>query len=225
MGGIETAGSKRRAAAGFPGANAVGGLLLCGGRSARMGSDKALLPLGDRRLIELPLAVLAEVAGATRLAVGREPRYSELGLEQVLDDAAWSGAGPVAGLLAGLEAATTEWVCVLACDMPRASAALLRELLARATAEDLDACLLRTEQGVEPLFAVYRRSCAPAIRRALERGRYKMTGFHEGTIDGRPLRIGELAVGAEGAAAAANLNTLDELAGERRRRGVAERAS
>lgn len=187
-----------------------------------MGSDKALLPLAGRRLIDFPLAALAQVAGSTALAVGSAERYGELGLEQLLDDPAWGDAGPLAGLLAGLEAASTEWLCVLACDMPRADADQLRALLARAVAEDLDACLLSTEQGVEPLFAVYRRTCAPAVRTALAAGERRMTAFHAGRFGERELRVGVLSVAGEGNRAAANLNTLPEVEGERRRLGAEE---
>lgn len=187
-----------------------------------MGSDKALMPLDGRRLIDFPLEALERVAGETALAVGREQRYPELGLPRVFDDPAFTDGGPLAGLLAGLESSVPEWVCVLACDMPRADGALLNDLLARARADDLDACLLRTEHGLEPLFAVYRTTCAPAIRAALTAGERRMVSFHAGVVDGRPLSIGELSVEAGRAAAAANLNTAEDLDGERARRDEAE---
>ena len=91
----------RPAGGGGPDRTQVSGLVLCGGHSRRMGSDKALLPLGGQRLIDFPLGALAQVAGSTSLAVGSTERYGELGLSQVLDDPAWGDAGPLAGLLAG----------------------------------------------------------------------------------------------------------------------------
>jgi molybdopterin-guanine dinucleotide biosynthesis protein A len=128
-------------------------------------------------------------------------------------------AGPLAGLLAGLEAARTEWVAVLACDMPRASAGALRELLAEARRSDLDLCLADLPRGSQPMLAVYRRRCAPAVRAALEAGQRRMVAFHALAVDGRPLRAGTLALADAGAAL--NLNTPADLAAEIAREGGA----
>jgi molybdopterin-guanine dinucleotide biosynthesis protein A len=202
---------------GVPAPAEVTGVLLCGGASRRMGRDKARIELADRGLIEYPLAALREVAARVVLATGTRPRYAELGHEAVLDGLA--DGGPLAGLLAGLEAARTEWVAVLACDMPRAGAGVLRELLARAAKDDLDACLLGIERGTQPMLAVYRASCAPAVRRALERGERRMVSFLDGTVaesgGARRLRVAALPAGEIGAGEAAlNLNTPEELAAE-----------
>jgi molybdenum cofactor guanylyltransferase len=212
----------------------VTGVLLCGGESRRMGRDKAWIELTrtgielarERRLIEYPLRALREVSDRVVLATGTQPRYGDLGHESVLD--AVVGGGPLAGLLAGLEAARTEWVAVLACDMPRASGDLLRALLSRAEARDLDVCLFEIERGTQPMLAVYRARCATAVRRALERGERRMVSFWSETIDdgagARALRIGTLCAGELGPAgelgsdAALNLNTPEELAGELERR-------
>lgn len=208
-----------------PGPSEVTGLLLCGGESRRMGRDKAGIELsGSRRLIEYPLRALGEVADRVLLATGAGPRYEDLGRESVLDAA--TDGGPLAGLLAGLEAASTEWVAVLACDMPRAGADVLRALLARAAERDLDGCLFEIERGTQPMLAVYRAHCAQAVRRALERGERRMVSFWSETVDDgagpRPLRIGTLREGelvAGGSAdAALNLNTPEELARELERR-------
>ena len=95
--------------------------VLCGGRSRRMGRDKALLRLGDQTLLERTVGVLSRLAPRVYLACGAEERYAELGLECVLDRL------PDGGPLAGLEAALTRlqadgggWLGILACDMPRA---------------------------------------------------------------------------------------------------------
>jgi molybdopterin-guanine dinucleotide biosynthesis protein A len=198
----------------------VTGVLVCGGESRRMGEDKARLELAGRPLLAYPLAALREVAGRVVLASGAAPRYGELGLETVLD--AFEGGGPLAGLLAGLEGATTEWVAVLACDLPRANAGALRALLAEAEREGLDVCLLELERGTQPLFGVYRRRCAEAVRAALEAGERRMVAFHGRSAGGAPLRVGSLGAGRLGGPELAlNLNTPGELAAERARIGGA----
>ena len=122
------------------------------------------------------------------LACGERERYAETGRELVLDR--YPDTGPLAGLEAGLaRIAETEgraWVAVLACDMPQACVDLLAAIYEEARVRDADACLLRSEFGLEPLYAIYHTRCLPAVRRALEAGRRKMTSFHRG--------FGELAV-------------------------------
>jgi len=206
-----------RGSDGVPARDQVTGVCLCGGGSRRMGRDKALLPLGERRLIDYPLEALGAVAGRTVLACGERPRYAELGLPLALDTG--PGAGPLRGLLAGLEAARTPWVVALACDMPRASAGALEALLGHAARCELDACLAETERGTQPLFAAYRSHCAPAVRAALERGERRLVAFHgEPFVPAsgapRPLRIGSLRL-EERAGEALNVNTPEELRAER----------
>ncbi len=201
------------------------GLLLCGGQSRRMGTDKALVDLEGHRLIEYPLAVLRAVCADVVLACGPTRRYQELGHQLALDPI--DDGGPLAGLVAGLEAARAagaEWVAVLACDMPRADARVLGALLERARRRELDACLLGVEAGVEPAYAVYRVRCAPAARRALLDGRRRLVSFRDESVDGRPLSIEvlpESALEAGAAAASAlNLNTREDLERERRARAA-----
>lgn len=192
---------------GVPASEDVTGVLLCGGESRRMGRDKAMLEFAGRRLIEYPLAALRGVAGTVLIASGRSPRYAEFGLRIVLDTD--DDVGPLGGLLAGLTAARTKWVAVLACDMPRASSAVLSALLAEALRKDLDACLLELERGTQPMFAVYRREvCARAVRDAIARGERRMVSFHSELRLG-VLRASELGPQVEGEAT--NVNTPDEL--------------
>jgi molybdopterin-guanine dinucleotide biosynthesis protein A len=181
-----------------------------------MGADKARMLLAGRALMEYPLKVLREVAGEVVLATGSEPRYEDLGLSCVLDPVA--DGGPLAGIASGLEAAeerSCTYVACLACDMPRASVRSLTALLERAEKLALDACLLETESGLEPLFAVYHRSCLAPVRAALSRGERRAIAFHGERVDGRPLRIGVVDakhLGEDGCAR--NLNTPQEWHGE-----------
>jgi len=100
------------------------GLVLCGGRSARMGRDKALLPWGGTAdLLGHAVARLASVTGDVALLCGPERRYADRGVAVVTDLGAEGGA--IAGLLAGLEHAAGRPVLLLAVDLPLAPARLL----------------------------------------------------------------------------------------------------
>lgn len=183
------------------------GAVLCGGESRRMGADKARLELRGRSLLAGAAQVVGAVADRVVLASGAGPRYPELGLDEVPDRV--PGGGPLAGLEAVLEVASSEgfaWVLAVACDMPGLEEGVLSRLVDEARRTGADACLLQSPEGVEPLYAVYHRRCHAAVRRALERGERRMIAFHP------EVRVATLAVAG---ASARNLNTPDELRAER----------
>jgi len=196
------------------GPDAAVGVLLCGGKSLRMGRDKARLELDGSALMDYPLRALRAVTDTIVLACGPVPRYASLGLDLALDPLV--DGGPLAGLVAGLDAARergAEWALVLACDMPRAEGRILQALLARARERRLDACLLGLERGSQPTFGVYHVRCAAAARAALEAGERRLIAFHAAQVDGRPLRIEAARASDLGAGedVARNVNTRDEL--------------
>ena len=167
------------------------GVVLCGGKSLRMGSDKASLHLAGATLLERAVELLDSIANETLLACGISARYADLGRPLVLD--AYSDGGPLAGLEAALASSRTEWLAVIACDMPRAEGRVLLALLEHAEERGLDACLLETEKGVEPLCAVYHRRCLEPVRAALAAGERKVTAFFSvAKPDHTPLIVGSL---------------------------------
>jgi molybdenum cofactor guanylyltransferase len=213
-----------------PSSTSVSGLVLCGGRSLRMGSDKARLSVDGRTLLERAIGVLAPLCanrGEVWLACGPHERYAELGARLCPDRT--PDGGPLAGIEAGLSAAAPGWVCVLAVDMPRARSAHFESLLARARGGALDAVLARSASGDEPLLGVYHTRVLGAVRRALELGERRVTSFLRhplGAPSAAPLDAPNGAPSGAGHAArvawetaleraddgfAANLNTPDDL--------------
>lgn len=222
---------RRRRAPAAPPLEAVTGVVLCGGGSERMGRDKARLRLEGRSLVETAAAALRPVASRVVLACGASPRYRDLGLDLALDrdPADERGDGPLAGLRAGLEAARTEWIAAVACDLPRARADLFEGLLLRAAQRDLDACLFESRRGLEPLLGVYRRTCLEPLRAALASGQRRVTAFFDRETAGRGLRIGRLRepeLGPElaGWDPAVNLNTPEDYDAEAAARAAGEAA-
>ena len=202
----------------------LGGVVLCGGRSRRMGRDKALVALGGRTLLERAVAVLASRAPRVALACGPAERYRELGLTLRLDrsgpaSAGSAGFGPLAGIEAGLAGSLADapaggWVLVLACDLPEVPPDALDRLLARAAEGGSDAVLFETARGPEPLCAAYHTDLLPAVRAALDGGeRRAIAPFRYPLAGGDLPRVARLAV-PESAARAfeRNLNTPADLA-------------
>ena len=123
----------------------------------------------------LAVRVLRELRAAcdpVLVASGDGERLAWLDAPQVAD--AISAAGPLGGIVAGVDAGTTELVAVVAVDMPYANAALLRLLASLAAGEE--AIVPVTERGLEPLHALYAKAAAATLRDALRRGERSMHG-------------------------------------------------
>jgi molybdenum cofactor guanylyltransferase len=142
------------------------GFVLVGGRSSRMGQDKALLQWNSHHLVEEVAARVRDVAGNVAL-VGAPERYETLGFECLTD--LRRGLGPLAGIETALASGRGELNLVVACDMPGLETRWLRTLLECAE-RNRALCTVVRDSGdrVHPLCAVYRRECLRAIQRSLD---------------------------------------------------------
>ncbi len=175
--------------------------ILAGGRSSRMGVDKARAESGGRALVLRVADEAAAVCGSVSL-VGDPLLYGELGLPVIADR--FPGQGPLGGMEAALAATRSDSNLIVACDMPAIRPGFLAELFA----EDGDCVVPRHDDGrLEPLCAVYRRRCHPVIQAALEAGIRKVTdalrSFAQHSLAIRYVRVSD-------PAAFANLNTPED---------------
>lgn len=175
-------------------------LLLVGGRSRRMGQDKALLLIDGQPLIARNAALLTGWFDQVLLSADRADRYPGLGLEVVVDQA--PGQGPLMGIASGLAVARHELVFAVACDVPRIDRALVEALLSEAA--EVDAVIPENPDGlVEPLFAVYRRGLAAPLLESLAAGtRRILEALAPHRVRYRPLKAAERII---------NLNTPADL--------------
>jgi molybdopterin-guanine dinucleotide biosynthesis protein A len=180
------------------------GWVLAGGRSSRMGTDKALVEIGGVPLVLLVAGQVAKVCESVSL-VGDPARYGSWGLRVVPD--AFPGQGPLAGIEAALGATSAELNLVVACDMPALHPDTFEALFADLGDDDI-ALPQYADGRLEPLCAVYRRRCHPAVRQALEAGVRKVTdAFLELESHGFALRYVRVA----NHDTFANLNTPGDL--------------
>lgn len=148
-----------------------GALLLVGGRSTRMGQDKALLPLGQEPML-LRLAGQLTDFDERLLSAGTAPRESLPGFRTVQDR--YPGAGPLAGLHAALSETEADALLTVPCDLPYFTAEAARVIVS-AFSPEVDALLCRDGTGrLHPLSGVYARHCLPVIEAQLSRGQYRM---------------------------------------------------
>ncbi len=145
----------------------IEGLVLAGGRSRRLGTDKALLALHGRPVIQWTVERVASVCDHVTLVVNEPDRYRFLGLPMVTDVTPYGG--PLVGLYSGLRHTSAPWTLALACDMPLVRTELLQWLLKCRNA--VDAALPVVNGLVQPFPGLYSRDCVGAIDSLLASGK------------------------------------------------------
>lgn len=182
-------------------------VILAGGRSTRMGRDKALLELHGRPLLARQIALARSLVPVEVLVSGRAGTdYSGFGCP-VLHDRV-PDAGPLGGIATALETARAPLVLVLAVDLPHLTAAVLKRVLA--AAGENRGVVPRVAGRLEPLAALYPRSAAAQVGAQLVRQRFAVRDFAQVCAAADLVRFLDLP--AECAGAFANWNTPEDLA-------------
>ncbi len=145
-------------------------LILAGGKSSRMGTDKALLPYRGKPLICYATA-LAEALNSEVILSANSAYLDHLGYRVVGDTLPVSA--PLAGIHAGLAASTTGWNLVLSCDMPHIPVELIRQM-ARYLDDAVLLVLPRHGDFTEPLCGFWHRELIPVIEANAELGKFKL---------------------------------------------------
>jgi molybdopterin-guanine dinucleotide biosynthesis protein len=181
----------------------VTGVLLAGGKSRRMGQDKARILVNDKTLFELSLELLQRFFAQIIIA-GDRPDLSGPDLPALADRYPGSALG---GLFTGLQAAGTDWIFVAPCDMPFPDERIVEQLLALRSG--YEAVVPRTPEGYEPVFALYHQNCLPQMEDMLRRNQFRIYDFYQ-RINIRYLDTPELPAGWQ--RTLLNVNTPRDLA-------------
>ena len=167
-------------------------VILAGGQSRRMGRDKLRLTLGGETLLARAIRRYSEVFPCVLVSVAGPEKFPELGDRRVFDR--YPGAGPLAGLHAGL-LASGEDVFLTGADMPFSSPE--KALLLTSLCGEKDACVLTDGAGRwEPLFGYYRPSVLPRAAELLSSGRRSM-GALLASVSLREVSLAELGEGPD----------------------------
>ena len=151
----------------------VTGVILAGGQSSRMGSNKALLPFQGGRFIEAIFRQFSELFPEVLLVTNNPEQYTFLPCRKVAD--LYPGLGALAGLHAGLYHAANPHIFAVACDMPWLNSSLIR--LQAALRHDCDVVIPQGENGLEPLHALYGKQCLRPMEEALSNNRRRIVSF------------------------------------------------
>jgi len=150
--------------------------VLAGGKSTRMGTDKAFVVLQGRKLVERALQLARSVTGTVSI-VGDPAKFA--GFAPVVQDI-FPGCGPLGGIHAALRGSGTDLNLILAVDLPFVSAALLRYLVRRAVESPTALVAVpRTGQQWQPLCAIYRRKFQDPAEQSLRAGRYRIDALFD----------------------------------------------
>ncbi len=152
---------------------ATTGVILAGGESRRMGSDKSLLPLDGERFIDRSYQLLASLFEEVLIVTNSPEIYAGIPCNKVPD--CYPGRGALAGIHAGLYHADQPQIFVVACDMPFLQPDLIRYLCHDARRTDVH--IPRNDSGLEPLHACYAKNCLPAMAAVLESSSRRIIDF------------------------------------------------
>lgn len=164
-------------------------IVLAGGKSSRMGRDKALIPIQGVPLLGRVCGIAEACADRVYIVTPWPERYQHLILPrcQFIQELPFSAPspsspsspssspfpqGPVVGFAQGLAQVQTEWVLLLACDLPRLEIEVLQEWIAGldGVEEGAIAALVHNPKGWEPLCGFYRRRCLPQLLEFINQG-------------------------------------------------------
>ncbi len=185
----------------------VTAFILAGGKSTRMGRDKAFLDYHGQTLLARALALARPVAADVRI-VGSRDKFAAFAV--VVEDI-FPGCGPLGGIHAALKSASTELSLILAVDTPFLTPAFLRYLINQARgAPEAAVTVPRVAGGWQPLCAVYRGEFAVAAEKALRAGRYRIDSLFD-LARTRVIDSMELEQAGFSESLFRNLNTTEDL--------------
>ena len=189
------------------GRSEVTGYVLAGGRSSRMGSDKAMLRFRGRPMMEIAQETLSRVCDRVAIS-GNRPDLASWG--EVVTERRIA-EGPAAGIEAALEDSKTPWALILPVDLPVMSATLLQQWTPLVMAsEGILASYMECAGDWHPALCLVHRDCLPLFRAALDAGDRKLTRIFQGLED-RLLVVDAEALMPGAAEFFINVNTPEEL--------------
>ena len=142
---------------------------MAGGKSSRMGTNKALLPFQGKRLIDRSVETLLPLVD--KIIISANQPLPDIPYPFIADSV--ESIGPLGGLQACLSKSTSDWNMLIPCDTPFLSGSLYQQMLQHTAA--VDAVIVTHSKGkIEPLIGLYNRRLLPLIEEQIARGDYKL---------------------------------------------------
>ena len=159
----------------------VTGIILAGGKSSRLGRDKAWEDVGGQRIIDRVIGALQSSCDEVLIIGDRPERQNELSLPKCIQYRSdeLKGRGSIGGLYTGLKASDTLWSLVVACDMPFISRELIRFMLSIISKNRCDAIVPVINGRYQPTHALYNSTCIPFIEKNISSGNFRMDSYFD----------------------------------------------
>jgi molybdenum cofactor guanylyltransferase len=152
----------------------ISGVILAGGKSSRMGRNKAVLEIGGKRLIDRLVDGLQRIFPEVVIVANAPDMYETPGVRVVPD--LIPDKGSLGGIYTATATATHPWAFVMACDMPFFNPVLIRHLTTLTVGWD---AVVPFTDDWEPLYALYAKTCLPHMERLIHSGDLKIARFFQ----------------------------------------------
>ncbi|WP_430607580.1 molybdenum cofactor guanylyltransferase [Enterococcus sp. AZ170] len=139
---------------------------MCGGKSSRMGFDKALLQLDGEFMLLKTIKQLKKIFSHTMFVTDRRAKFPAIFSQVYMLEDQYPEKGPLGGLVTALENIETDHLFLLACDIPNLHSELIWKMAKDIQAYDIVIC--KQDYRFEPLYAFYHRSCQPIFQQQLK---------------------------------------------------------
>ena len=180
-------------------------VILVGGKSSRMGTNKAFLELKGKTFIELQIELLREMFDEIFISANTSSEYEYLNLPIFKD--VYPGKGPLGGIYTSLINSSSLHTFMLACDMPFVGPELIKHL--KYLTKEYDVVIPKSEKGLEPLHAFYSKKCIDQIKKSLDENNLRIISFFP-HVNVKVVELGSLASSARFKDSIKNLNTMDD---------------
>lgn len=148
----------------------ITGIVLAGGKSSRMGSDKGLLKFNNKTFVEHVIDAIKPLVNKI-IIVSNNSDYDQFGCRRVEDSI--KDSGPLAGLYSGLKHSETEFNLVLSCDIPMIKTEILKKLV-DTDLENYEVVQIESNTKTMPLIAMYKKQCMHKCLELLQQGERRL---------------------------------------------------
>ena len=187
----------------------TGGIVLCGGKSTRMGTSKAALPFGDETMLERVVRLLGTVVSPIVVVAAADQVLPALPPGAIVTRDEQQGRGPLEGIRAGLKALpeAVDAAYITSCDVPLLVPAFVTRMVSLADGHDI--AVMEIDHFTHPLSAVYRRGTLAHVERLLAADRLRPVFLFD-AVDTRRVQPEEMAAVDPDLLTLRNLNTPDD---------------
>ncbi|MCK8520973.1 molybdenum cofactor guanylyltransferase [Aquimarina sp. D1M17] len=179
----------------------ITGIILAGGKSSRMGTDKGLLFFNEKMFIQHIIDSITPLVSEI-LIVSENTEYDQLGYKRVEDSI--KNSGPIGGIHAGLSSSEREYNLILSCDVPLITSKLLKRLLTKENSV-FDIVQFEANGNTIPLIALFKRQCLKKCQELLDQGEKRLRKL---VLE---LRTKTISLPKEEHILVSNINTMKDL--------------